>query len=373
MRNKKIYLIYLLVLICFSITNNCGLNFPFFTNNYYPISFLTFNNEGNYLISVGNEIKIWDFLNQKIIKNITSDKFISSENFDFRYSSSYSPDGKFLATCNSKNTISIWDIDKTIEIKNLKTQSDNLPYIVKYSPNGKYLMSYSRYDKTIKIWNVSNFNEISIFSGNSHEITNAVFSEDNHYLVITHESLSEGKLSNTELIIWDFINNFFIYKSKISQTIHAIEFSPKNKYFVIYGKTFSNKLQNIYPEDILTIWDFETKKIIRTVKTGQNFSGEKVIFSKDGKYLACVVGGSILDGVVKIFDTNTWELFKEIVIYPKNEAYANSVNSISFSPDNNYIASSSLDLSNYKRTGKIYPIIKIWSLKTINNEIVLKP
>jgi WD40 repeat protein len=68
------------------------------------------------------------------------------------YSVVYSPDGRYLASGSSDDTIKIWEVATGRELRTLTGHSSSVWSVV-YSPDGRYLASGSG-DDTIKIWRV---------------------------------------------------------------------------------------------------------------------------------------------------------------------------------------------------------------------------
>ncbi|MEE0917046.1 MAG: TIR domain-containing protein, partial [Bacteroidales bacterium] len=83
------------------------------------------------------------------ISKFTCIKTLTGHNYSVN-SVSWSPDGKYLASGSSDNTVIIWDAKSGQSLKILKGHSSKV-WSVCWSPDGKYLASGS-YDNTVIIW-----------------------------------------------------------------------------------------------------------------------------------------------------------------------------------------------------------------------------
>ena len=91
----------------------------------------------------------------------------------------FSPDGQILAS-SSLTEIKLWQINGQ-EICTLKGHLDAV-YSVAFSPDGKMLASGS-FDKTIKIWQLSDAREIYTLRGHSDWVSSVVFSKDSKTII----------------------------------------------------------------------------------------------------------------------------------------------------------------------------------------------
>jgi WD40 repeat protein len=72
---------------------------------------------------------------------------------DDRRAGEFSPDGKYLATCDRENTLKLWDVVSRREVASTKSATDWFQS-VRCSPDGKWLAAGSR-DATIQVWDLA--------------------------------------------------------------------------------------------------------------------------------------------------------------------------------------------------------------------------
>ncbi|WP_233154188.1 nSTAND1 domain-containing NTPase, partial [Scytonema sp. HK-05] len=116
-----------------------------------------------------NTIKLWDVATSKELKTLN------------RHSSSvssvaFSPDGKTLASGSYDNTIKLWDVATSKELKTLNRHSGSVNSVA-FSPDGKTLASGSS-DNTIKLWDVATSKELKTLNGHSGSVNSVAFSRD---------------------------------------------------------------------------------------------------------------------------------------------------------------------------------------------------
>jgi len=124
--------------------------------------------------------------------------------------------------------------------------------------------------------------------------------------------------------------------------IYSVAFSPDGKFLASSG--IDNKTK---------IWDFLTKKEIKTLR-GHNHFVHTVRFSSDGKFLA--TGGD--ENSIKVWELST---YREIYRIP---GYSNHFNcSVSFSPNGKYIAT--IDIGKTKNI-QLWDVLTGKKIKSIN-------
>ncbi|MEM1172784.1 MAG: hypothetical protein AAGJ08_27840 [Cyanobacteria bacterium P01_H01_bin.35] len=167
-----------------------------YRNRNYLVYSANFSPDGRSLVTASKDktVKIWRFVGNKPIlkKTITGhNKQVISANF--------SPDGKTIASSSTDKTVKIWDLDGTL-LKTFSGHGDTVTQVT-FSPDGKTLASASS-DKTIKLWNLKN-SSLNILQGHQHRVLGVNFSQDGQILASASQDNTiklwsrTGKLLNT--------------------------------------------------------------------------------------------------------------------------------------------------------------------------------
>ncbi|NEQ68332.1 MAG: hypothetical protein F6J86_28865 [Symploca sp. SIO1B1] len=294
-------------------------------DDYSPLS-LSFSSNSNILVTAGgyNLIKLWDVETGQEIRTLQKD-----DDF-FTYNVSLSPDGKTLATSREDKTIKLWDIETGQEIRTLQGHDDSV-LSVSFSPDGKTLASGSG-DETIKLWNIETGQEIRTLHGHNGWVWSVSFSPDG-------KTFATGSKDKT-VKLWDV---------ETSQEIRTLQ-GHDNSILSVSFSPDGSILASQSSDDTIKLWKMETSN-------KDYYEGVFVVsFSPDGKTFA--VGG--WDNTIELWDAETGQRLRRLQRQETEPKFRNNliykdllINSVSFSPDGNILATGSSDKT-----------IKLWDIET---------
>jgi len=162
------------------------------------------------------EIRLWNYETGKLIRQIgesyTKEKWID----DIRFS----PDGKYLVSCSRDKKIKFWNPTEGQLIKVLEGHK-NVVSELAFFPDGKTLVS-SSWDGTVKLWDLATWTCIATLKGHRGIVRSVDVSHDGK----TITSAGQDK----EIVLWDA--NTFKEQARLQghpQMIWMIRFSPDDQ------------------------------------------------------------------------------------------------------------------------------------------------
>ncbi len=231
-----------------------------------------------------------------------------------------SPDGKKIASGSYDHTIKLWDMHTGQCLDTLKRPEGHTDRVraVAFSPDGQTLASGS-YDSTIRLWNVHTAKCQQVLQGHTDWVWSIAFSADG-------KILASG--SNDQTVrLWD------VQTGRCLKTVHgyvnwiwSVAFSPD-------GQTLASGSN----DHAVRIWDRQTGQCLKTLHEHKGWV-RSVAFSSDGQKL--VTGSE--DKTVRVYSApdlrgfGNLEGLDKATILGKHD---NWVESVSFSPDDEQIAS----------------------------------
>jgi WD40 repeat protein len=133
----------------------------------------------------------------------------------------FSPDGKQVISGSIDNTLKLWDVATSREIRIFSGHSGRV-FSIAFSPDGKQVISGS-WDKTLKLWDVTTGREIRTFTGHTNPVTSVAFNPDGKQVI-------SGSADKT-LKLWNASGGSITFSGH-SDEVTSVTFSPDGKQVV---------------------------------------------------------------------------------------------------------------------------------------------
>ena len=326
---------------------NTGKHIHTFRGHTDYVRSVSFSPDGQTIASGSEDrtIRLWDADTDTLLHTFEGHTY-------YVRSVSFSPDGQTIASGSDDETVRLWDTNTGKHIHTFRGHTDDV-YSVAFSPDGQTIASGSE-DDTIRLWNANTDAPIRTLTGHTHR--NSV-----HSVSFSPDGQTIASPSGTEVQLWDAYTG--ILSRKFS---HADKFSgnPATRLFLdVRSVSFSPDGQTIATgsdDDTVRLWDVNTGLHIRSLR--EHPSGvNSVSFSPDGKIIATGsdIGASRGPGAddpnVRLWDAHTGTLLRKL-------SHVANVNSVSFSPDGQTIASGGRG-NPFAPTEDDY-IVRLWDTNT---------
>ena len=284
------------------------------------IEALKFSPDGKSL-AVATSVGIWlyDTETYNPRKLITADKAPVS-------AIAFSADSRRLAGGSGNYILSVWDARSGHLLKTFGLESSHPEVVggpvqvvfVAFSPDRRRLVSFARYEDTLRIWDVRTGSLLKTFRETSSDT--AAFSPDGHILALG----GEDWMRHSTINLWDTETGRHLKIFSPPGRISAMVFSPDSQMLAAVAG---------YDDKNLYVWDVHTKARIHKLM-GHTGSLNTLAFSSNGRIVA---GGSKGDRTLQMWDTHTGNLLKTF------RGHTDLVRALAFSPSGDTLASASFD------------------------------
>lgn len=177
----------------------------------------------------------------------------------------YSPDGKFIISASSDNTIRLWDAYTGLLLHTFYGHMDTVN-TASFSFNGELIVSAS-HDNTIRIWDTMKKCLILSLNGHSSQVNSAVFSPDGKSIV--------SASNDSTIRIWNSATGEETHKKRHMGKVNSVCYSSDGK-----------RIASAASDRTIRIWDAYSGEEIQVLEFGENF--DDVTFCLNDEYVAAV-------------------------------------------------------------------------------------
>ena len=228
------------------------------------------------------------------------------------YHASYSPDGKYILTTGSDNSIIIWNAESGIIYRTL-TGLKKKPNIALFSPNNEHILSAGE-DNMVSMWDPVGLKISHTFTGHQGPVKSLDISPDGRFI-------ASGSSDKT-IRIWEINDKNLLYELKAHKNIvNAVAFHPDGSILATGGA-----------DKTIILWSVRNGNII-TSRSAHNSWIRDIAFSPDGKLLASCGDDNLI---------HIWQL-PELTRLSTLKGHRSWVQTIDFSPDSRTLISGGHD------------------------------
>lgn len=222
-----------------------------------------------------------------------------------------------LAICESDDGLLIWDVKSNTKYKVDWLKHNDYITSLSLSRDNKYLMSASA-DSTVKIWNISNHQQVGQALRHRSKVYSAAFSNDGNLVVTGSE--------DGAIMIWDIKNNTQIGEPIYQdEYVQYVEFSLDDRSILSLSGLSS-----------ICVWDVENR-MMKEINIEGCPSISSVSYSPDGKYI--IASEQYGEPAIYILDVTTGQqVCESMKVYTDtNHEILPEIRSAVFTPDSRQI------------------------------------
>ncbi len=236
---------------------------------------------------------------------------------DAVYSVAYNPDGTNIASASYDKTVRVWNVKQQQEIAQFKGHTDAVMSVA-YSPDGTQIASAAR-DRTVRVWDVKQQQEIAQLKGHTDAVYSVAYSPDGTQIA---SASRDGTVR-----AWDLKARSEIAQLKgHSDAVNSVTYSPDGTQIAsASGNLFSSE------DNTVRVWDLSGRELAKL--SGHQVSVISVAYSPDGTQIA----SASWDKTVTVWDVKQQKQIGQF------KGHQGRVWSVAYSPDGSQIASAGND------------------------------
>ena len=219
-------------------------------------------------------------------------------------------------------------------------------------------------DRTVKVWDVAKGQTVQSLPEPNRDVLGMAFSPDGKYLVAI-PAATEVSLANVQGVAFSPDGKRLASASSKTVTVYAVEdgrtlFTLKEHRGTVWSVSFSGngkQLASVSADHTVKVFDSETGKVLRSLRSGDTHSGGCVQFSPKADLLA----------VTNKKGVAVWDWKKEQVAFSLT-AHAGPVSCVAFSPNGKLLATGSGVGDQRLSSGEV----KVWDGATGKELLCLK-
>lgn len=229
------------------------------------------------------------------------------------WDAAFSPDGQYIASASSDNTVIVWN-DRGERHSSLRAHT-NWVRSVSFSPNSQALVTGSD-DNTVKLWNIDGI-VLKTFVGHDASVRSVQFSPDGNTIVSASDD-STIRLRSVEGSVVEILQG---HRSGIK----GVRFSP------------DNLVASVSTDNTLKIWRRDGAQLIRSLRYDAGM--RNVNFTRDGKFMITAA----YDNSLQMWDVQGALDGSQLAPIRSFVGHTSTVKNLSISPDGQLMASASAD------------------------------
>jgi WD40 repeat protein len=303
-----------------------------------------FSPDARLILTAGESgVRLWDAKTGKPVREVPhfkDEKNDRDEKKEYVTLGTFSPDGRYILTAgsltaNSGGTARVWETDTGRPVAVMRGHKWEIRNAV-FSPDGKYVATASL-DRTARVWEALTGKPVTELSGHRDEVQSVAFSPDGK-LVVT------ASWDNTARV-WESATGLLVAELRgHTGAVFSAVFSPSGEYVLTAGEDGSAR-----------IWEARTGKVIADLRA-HTAALTEAVFSPDGRYIVT----SSIDRTARVWETSfplkgeekdmgsvRFSLKEGMQVRVPGigvlRGHADALLSATFSPDGEYIATTSTD------------------------------